>query len=450
MNSGHFISDIQKGLKENKTDISKIESYILDENYFHKYVYGEPQAITILRRFYAMQYLDQYYYYNWISYILTQTIMFSPAYELSSSHTPNISRVYNRIVNMLKEDNGMRFISYIHMISEDNWRRFRSPEDNGREMLEIFLFDTQDNHVPIAAKALQNWKLNTDSDTLEIGLNQNTDPLKLFDTTIYTGDDFYRELAKSDDFTKGVTKRLVEFFFPEITDTKKDDIINAIVSSKPETWQDILNQIIFSKEYLLYTNRTQSAEETFFSLAKKLYFKHHKRTIAYFKDNLDKMNQASMKYKLGKLNRVPQDTLSFAYYNSYIRNEVLTRDFDIKYEDDYDSWGRQGWGVELISFDNFQYDTTDDVKSLRLFINYLFNTVVARDAYDDEFEMFKKHMIEARDGKELFRYEYNMFTTQDTQEDTTKKRDERKTNIVRVVFQYLSRVNMTYRQKEVK
>ena len=451
INSGHFISDIRNGLTQEKTDIDKLESYILDDDYFRQYTYGEPQAITILTRFYAMEYLDKYYLQNWIAYTLTQTIMFSPAYELSSTHPSNISGVYNRIVTMLKQDSGMRFVSYVHMISEDNWRRFRSPEDNGREMLEIFLFDTNDTHVPIAAKALQNWKLNSDSDTLEIGLNQNQTPLKLFDTTIYTGDDFYVELVKYDGFTKGVTKRLVEFFFPEVTSQKEQQIIDTIVSSHPERWQDILLQIVFSKEYLLHNHRTQSAEETFFSLAKKLYFKHHLTTIASFKYYLEKMNQATMKYKLGRLDRVPQDSFSFAYYSHYIRREILLRHSSAKVQDNYSSWSRQGWGDELISFDNFDYDTSDKVYSLHSFINYLFNTVIARDIRDNEFDMFKKHMIvEDDDGNEEFVSEFDMFIQKDDEEATKEARDNKKQNIVRVVFEYLSRIDMTYRQMEVK
>ena len=448
IDSGTFISDIRESLNSTKTDRAYLEEHLLDSDYFYQYTYGEEQAVLILTRFYEMKNLDKYFINNWIAYILTQTIMFSPAYELSSSHSPDISRVYNRIVNMLENGNGMRFIAYVHMMSEDNWRRFRSPEDNGREMLEIFLFDTDDTHVPLAGKALQNWKLNRDNDTLEIGLNQNTEPIKLFGTTIYNGDDFYRELAKSDDFTKGVTTRLVDFFFPEDTQSQKDDIVKKIVSSKPEAWQDILFQIIFSKEYLLNNHRTQSAEETFFSLAKKLHFKHHRSTFSYLKTALENMHQATMKYKLGRLERVPEDTLSISYYTQYIRNEILLRYSSV--DDNYDSWSRQGWSDDFLSFDNFDYDTTDDVRSLASLVNYIFNTVVARDALADEQAMFKEHMIEDRDGKELFKYEFNMFVTYDDEEKTIRKQEEYKRNIATVVFEYLSRVDMTYRQREVK
>ena len=215
INSGHFISDIQRSMEEETTDKAWLENHILDDDIFTQYSsWAEPQAINILSRFYAMKDLDSYFLKNWTAYILTQTIMFSPAYELESTHTPNISSIYNRIVTFLNEESGMRYITYVHMMTEDNWRRFRSPEDNGREMLEIFQFDMDDSHVPIAGQALQNWKLNTDGDTLEVSLNQNTEPLNLFDTIITNGDDFYRELVKADLFTKGVTRRSVNCVFP--------------------------------------------------------------------------------------------------------------------------------------------------------------------------------------------------------------------------------------------
>jgi hypothetical protein len=44
----------------------------------------------------------------------------------------------------LNDDVGMRYSTYLHMTSSDNWRRFRSPEDNGREMLEIYTLDFND------------------------------------------------------------------------------------------------------------------------------------------------------------------------------------------------------------------------------------------------------------------------------------------------------------------
>jgi len=212
--------------------------------------------------------------------------------------------------------------------------------------------------VPIAAKALQNWKLDRDSDTLVVSLNQNRDPLQLFGTTIYNGDDFYRELAKSSAFTNGVTKRLVDFFFPKTSETKRNQIIQSIVSSQPETWQDILLQIVFSEEYLLHSERAKSAEELFFSLAKKTEFKHRIGTFHEFKDALEEMHQATMKYKLGKIKRVPLDTLSFANYHKYIRERVLLRKSNPEKIDDYTAWDRQGWDEHFLDNSNFDFDET--------------------------------------------------------------------------------------------
>ncbi len=451
IDSGNFIDTVKNGLDEETTDKAWLENYILDEDKFTQYDrWNEPQAITILSRFYAMKNLDSYFFKNWVAYILTQTIMFSPAYELESTHTPNISRVYNRLVTMLGVDSGMRYIAYVHMMSEDNWRRFRSPEDNGREMMEIFTLDQDDKHVPIAGQALKNWKLNTDSDTLEVSLNQNTQPLQLFGTTIYNGDDFYRELAKSDAFTKGVTKRLVDFFFPETSDTKKQQIADTIVASKPETWQDILLQIVFSEEYLLHTHRAKSAEETFYSLAKKMNYKHRKSTIAYFKEGLEEMHQATMKYKLGKLKRVPLDTLSFAYYHKYIREQVLLRRSNPEKTDDFSAWDRQGWSDDFIANDNFNLDSNNDITSLNTFVNYLFKATIAREATNEELKLFRDHMIESRDGKQLFRDEFNLFSTYDDIQKQTKRREEHKRNIAFIVLDYISRLDITYTQREVK
>jgi len=453
IDSNRFISDIQDNLKNDTTDIEWLENYILDDEIFTQYsIYYQPQAIQILTRFYAMKDLDRYFLHNWIAYILTQTIMFSPAYELSTTHTPDIANVYNRLVYMLNEGYGLRFITYTHMMSEENWRRFRSPEDNGREMLEIFTLDTNDSKVPIAAKALQNWKLNSDNDTLEISLNVNTKPLHLFGTTIYSGEDFYREMVKSDNFIYGVTHRLVDFFFTDYTVEQKDKICNTIISSNPETWQDILLQIVFSKEYLLHNHRTKSAEEFFYGTAKKIYFRHNKYTFNNFKRKLENMHQATMKYKLGKLTRVPKDTLSFAYYSQFVRDYVLLRHSQKQYIDNYEAYGRVGWSNDFIDSSNFDANSSDDVATLYSLTNYLFETIVSRDATKDELELFKNHIITDKDGEEVFKNEFNMFKTNDDwdEEETRQNQEYRKRRIVFIILDYLSRLDATYNFEEIR
>jgi len=439
--SGTFISSLQKQLTIQTTDKAWLESYILDANIFRRDL-GEQEAIDILSRFFAAKDLDKYFFHNWIAYILTQTIMFSPAYELDSSHTPNIASVYNRLVTFLDDEASMRLITYTHMMSEDNWRRFRSPEDNGREMLEIYTLDMDDAHVPIAGKALQNWKLDRDHDTLVIGLNENTQELSLFNTTIINGDDFYRELVKSNSFTYGVVRRLVSFFFTDYTEANIDRVTNSIVSSQPETWQDILKQIVFSKEYLLDSSRAKSAEELFFSLAKKMDYKHHQTTMYYFKNNLNSMHQASMKYKLGKLTRVPLDTLSFATYHKTFREEVLRRRSNPDYIDDYTSWSRQGWSDSFLDNTNFSYDSQNEAQSLESFINYMFKAVASREATSEELLMFENHMLVDENGKNILVYPFQMFRDNGYAEAY-------KRYIAYVVLDYISRIDDMYMHKKV-
>ena len=453
IDSGNFIENIRTGLNEDRIDKEWLENYILDNETFRQSDYNEQVAVNILTRFYAMKELDSYFLKNWVAYILTQTIMFSPAYELESTHTPNIARVYNRLVTMLNVDSGMRYISYVHMMSEDNWRRFRSPEDNGREMLEIFTLDMDDSHVPLAGKALQNWKLDRESDTLLVSLNQNRKPLKLFGKTIYNGDDFYREMAKSDLFTKGVTTRLVSFFFPNTSSTKKTQITNSILSSKPETWQDILLQIVFSEEYLLHSTRAKSAEELFFSMAKKIDFKHRSGTLHEFKDALEDMHQASMKYKLGKLNRVPLDTLSFANYHKYMRERMLLRKSDPKANTDYDAWNRQGWSEDFVDNTNYTLNEKNAIASLESFIQYLFKATISRNANAEEMRLFKEHMLRDKSDTnktQILDYSFDLLTTRDDAQEQVDRRESRKRDIATIVLDYISRLSETYTLREVK
>ena len=448
IDSGSFIAQLQSDLGKNLSNNEEIENIITDKDKFYHTTsdYVPLETNEILSRFYVMQNLDSHFLKHWVAYILTQTIMFSPAQELDSSQMPNIANVYNRIFSSLDDEEGMRYMTYIHMMSEDNWRRFRSPEDNGREMLELYLNDLDDNKVPFAAKALQNWKLDRRSYTLVVGLNENTKPIELFNTTIYNGDDFYRELVKSNQFKAGVTRRLVDFFFPNATEIKKASLTDTIVSSSPETWQDILLQIVFSKEYLLHTNRAKSAEESFFSLAKKIDYKHFKRTFNNFRVALEDMNQASMKYKLGKLERVPLDTLSFATYHSFIRDRVLLLNSNPKHLDDYDNYGRRGWSSSFVDNKNFTYDSSDEVKSLESIINYIFLSTVSRSATDAELKLFKDHMIEDAE----LTWTFDMFATYEDKQREDEQRLGRKVNIANIVLNYISRLDNLYLYKEVK
>lgn len=440
--SGHFLCSVRKGLTEEQNDMAWVEEEIQNEVRYYHSEWANNEVIDILARLYAMKYLDKHYLHNWIAYILTQNIMFSPAYELDTSHDPNTATVYNWLVMDLNDDIGMRYSTYLHMTSSDNWRRFRSPEDNGREMLEIYTLDFDDTHVPKAAMTLQNWYLDDDADTLVIGLNENTVPQGLFGTTVTTGFDYYRELAKSRAFTVGATRRLVDFFFTEHSDAQKTLITNQIVSSSPETWQDILLQIVFSKEFLLNTQRPISAEERIYSLIKKLDYKHNYNTFYYLNDALQNMNQASMKYKLGKLERTPLDTLSFAYYHKYIREAIVRRNVCGAALESYDDWNSYGWRPGLVDSTNFTFDKNNPQSTLTSFITYLFSMVINRPPTPAELELFKTNMLTADRSK--YKSSYN-FLTADGEGCYTGR-----TRTAIEILDYLSRLTDMYMFQEVQ
>ncbi len=438
MAEGNFISSLFTQLHSNLNDKVAIEEEIRDTKKYYHSSYSEDEVNHVLSRFYAMPYLDHYFLQNWIAYILTQTIMFSPAYELDSSHLPNVARVYNALVRNIEEEATIGYSTYLHMISSDNWRRFRSPEDNGREMMEIYTLQFDDALVPLAGKALQNWKLDRDNDTLVIGLNENTKPLSLFGTTVVNGDDFYREMVKSSLFQKGVTTRLVDFFFTGESKSKKDQIVSKIVRSNPQRWEDILLQILFSKAYLLESVRPKSAEELFYSLTRKMEYKHFKYTFENFAEALDKMHQATMKYKLGKLERVPLDTLSFINYHKFIRERVMIKRANPDKPNNYKDWDASGFRTSYIGENRFSLNLSDPKASLHSLVRYLFISTISREPTAQELVLFDGHMLQQKaDGLE-YASGLNLVKTSG------------RTDAAIMILDYISRLSELYQYKKVQ
>lgn len=449
--SGHFLCTIRSNLSREINDMASVEDEVRNEDLFYRLDnYWRPyEVFDILARFYVMDHLDKHYLHNWMAYILTQTILFSPAYELDSSHFPNISSVYNWRVLDMNDDIGMRYSTYLHMISIDNWRRFRSAEDNGREMLEIYTFNFDDDNVPKAAIALQNWYLDEDSDTLVVGLNENTIPQDLFGTTVTTGFEYYRELVKSQGFIDGVVRRLVDFFFTDYDEANKQRVTDILISSHPETWQDILLQIVFSEEYLLHAPRAKSGEELMYSLLKKLDYKHFKKTFFNFNEALDDMQQSSMKYKLGKLERTPLDTFSFAYYHKFFREQILMRDVcGFQEETTYDEWNTFGWRPSLLGDDRFAYYPDNPEATLQSFISYLFMFIIHREPTDAETNMFLDNMLTGEAGSRDYLWSYRFEVTEGDDEGYICY--PRRENAAEDILDYISRLSELYMFQEVQ
>ena len=398
INNANYIADIEAKLSKPLADEDEI-LFRIDTNYEFD-SRAEPLQYPLAMLF---EYpLSQEYFEIWMAYRLANTILFSPAVELETVDYTDIQDIFYRLLNMIGEESTIRDIVYEHMISQENWRRFRSPEDNTREMMEIFLKRFEDSEVPLASAACKNWSLTDESEgyQLIIGFDENTQPVDILDTTVVDCYDFYRAVANHRDLIPTITSTLVDNFFAGYADEKKEQIINQIVSANPTTFKDLFSNIIFSREYLLNAARPLKFEEAFFNVAQRIswfapgkFFKsiNPRYTSSSFPSQY-KMKQSPLTYKLGQPVAVPLDTLSFSYYHKSIREKLL---IDRKTDEFNNNDG--GWQENFI---DVIYEGND-------FIDYLFLAVLSRKArqveldelsqiiaargYDDP----KKHMQQA-------------------------------------------------------
>jgi hypothetical protein len=370
--------------------------------------------------------LSKNYFELWMAYQLTNTILFSPAVELDSVTYEDAQRVFERLLTMIRQGNSIRDIAYEHMISQENWRRFRSPEDNTREMMEIFLKRFIDAEVPLASMACKNWSLEEKDDEylLVIGNDKNTEQVQILETTVVECTAFYQAVANHADLIPTVTATLVDIFFYGYLPEDKKKIVDDIVEDDPVTFNDIFQNIIFSKEFLLNVERPKQFEEVFFSLADRVdwyanesFFKNLNRVSGSSGfPSLNNMKQAAMTYKLGRQRSVPLDTLSFAFYHQAVREKLLV---DRKGNPDNNRDG--GWKESFIEVELAQDD----------FIDYLFLAVLSRSAGDQELD--ELNTIIADQGFD---------------------RDDRKMQQAMIVLDYLSRLSELYHtrpfEKEVQ
>ncbi len=400
-------NDLSKTVNESQYRNLITQKYEFDEN-------QEPLQYPL-----ALLYevpLSKNYFEIWMAYQLTNTILFSPAVELDTVAYEDARIVFDRLLNMIRQGNSIGRIVYEHMISQENWRRFRSPEDNTREMMEIFLERFIDAEVPLASMACKNWSLVEEDDEykLVIGADKNTEAVEILDTTVVDCLEFYDAVANHAELIPTVVSTLVNIFFNGYLAEDKAKIVDDIIEDDPITFNDVFQNIIFSKEYLLNVERPKQFEEAFFSLASRIdwyanksFFKNLNRESSSSNfPSLNNMKQASMVYKLGRQRSVPLDTLSFAFYHKAVRERLLV---DRKGNPENSSDG--GWQESFIDVDLIQDD----------FIDYLFLAVVSRKAGEQELN------------------ELNAIIA-----DRGFNRNDRKMQQAMIVLDYLSRLSELY------
>jgi hypothetical protein len=360
--------------------------------------------------------LSKNYLELWMAYQLVNSILFSPAVELDSVAYEDARTVFERLLKMIRQDSTIRQIVYEHMISQENWRRFRSPEDNTREMMEIFLKRFIDAEVPLAAQACKNWSLIEDDDEyiLIIGDDKNTEPVEILETTVVECAEFYDAVSNHADLIPTVVSTLVNIFFAGSPPADRQRITDDIVADDPITFNEIFIDILFSKEFLVRIERPKQFEEVFLGLAVRIDWYANKNFFKYLNrqssnssfPSLNNMKQASMTYKLGRQVNIPLDTLSFAFYHKAVRERLL-----IDRKGNPDNVNDGGWQESFIAVDLVGDD----------FIDYLFLAVLSRKASPQELDALNTVIS-----------------------DRGYDRDDRKMQQAMIVMDYLSRLSELY------
>ncbi len=386
---------------------------------------------------------------RWIAWHLANTILFSPAEEIESAGINDVKKVYDKLVYDLRNGVTIRQTILRHQLTQENWRRFRSPEDNTREMIEIYLglFD-RDEDVARASIACKDWYLTDEANNYELQLtgDPNTEPQLVLDSYYVTScKDFYSVIANHPLVIARITTVLVEYFFAGRSSEDRLQIVKSIVDANPVTFQEIFTGILFSREYLLNTERPKSFEENFFGTAHRLEWSPPANLFRGVVSNqggtfvaladMKEMSWPTMSLKLGRLFGIPMDSLSFANHHKAYRELLLTTDMGL--------WNK-GIGVIAVGErdDNAtaekqrQYEKTQKIfaivenMSIDEYIDYLFLTVASRRANSTE----KTALTDiARNADYLF-----------MQNGNETIRGWRIDDFARLTFDYISRLPESY------
>ncbi|MCW8936293.1 MAG: hypothetical protein OQK98_16385 [Gammaproteobacteria bacterium] len=316
---------------------------------------------------------------NWIAYVLANTILFSPAEEIDSTTVRDVQKVFDKLREDLRANKTVSQIISRHQRTQENWRRFRSPEDNTREMIEIYLglFD-RDADVPRASIACKNLYLTDENAGYELISNgfANTEPQYVLDTFVTTCGDFYDVVANHPLVMPRVTTSIVEYFFFTKTGEERAEIVAGILSDSPTTFQDIFVSILFNKDYLLNNERPKSVEETFYSLSHQMDWRPYRDVLEDMTSDLDELSLKQMGWpimslKLGRFTGVPLDSLSFANYHKGVREKLILGSTDSSCNDEDSNrscrWST-GLGVNPSEADltvPLADDATDQAKVMR-------------------------------------------------------------------------------------
>jgi len=252
---------------------------------------------------------------------------------------------------------------------------------------------------------------------------------------------------------------LTNYIFSGRSREDRVNIINSIVSSGAETYEDIFTAMIFSKEYLLNTERPRSFEESLMPLLDNLKWDPAARSgdsvgkrifefVASGTDNpspnsdrgnvmyLGNKGWHTMTLKIGRLPDVPLDAMSFANYHRAMREQLLLN------ERSYDGSQTDIPGLIYNGLGNDDDDLRDVISQLSLtdYIHFLFLNTMQRKASTEEVA----GLIAIFDDETLLEID-----TDGNQVIRPSTSDNRHNNIAEITFDYISRLPELYYFKAI-
>lgn len=456
INGGRFISSAMNRLQ---TDISleqqqRLDLAILgsdevdiesDYSIEGQYSFSRDKARELpLARIHTYP-MSRQVYVQWMAWHLANSILFSPAAELDSADMTDVQNIFRRLYNSIDAGTPIRTIVEEHMRSEENWRRFRSPEDNTREMIEVFLgLEDMDADVPAASKACKDWYLTGENQGYKLSFTDfpNTEPQQVLGASIVSCDDFYKLVANHPNLLPTVAAVLVRYFYAEKDFQFQQQMVAALVADNPESFEALFSLVIFSGEYLFNNERLRSYEESFLATAERMRWNTRDDTFrslasgsgGLYRSNMAEMGWPAMSAKLGRIGGVATDSLSFANFHKGFREELLL---------DKSRWSRR-MGLS----EQPPLDETDEQMSVAEYerrvalnrqlkiltieelIDYLFISIATRRA--TEFE--RNELIRLYDENGYLRHE----------EERSYVKSGRMASLASLTFDYLSRLSEVY------
>ncbi len=283
-------------------------------------------------------------YINWMAYFLANTIMYSPALEMESTDIVNVQNIVRRLVEQMTNGLSVRQMVRSQLPTIDRWRVSRSAENHALEAYELYLglFDTEEDsrRGGIACKDLYLTDEDQGYQLARTDFPNYEEQLILDNYYVMTCDDLHDVIAGHPLLLPRVTEVIINYLMDGRTIGDRLAMVESIVGSGADTFEEIFTAILFSREYLLNTERPRSFEETTMSLLATLKWDPRFNEGIVDERIFDNMTSSeggaqaiylgtmgwhSMALKIGRTPFVPMDALSFANYHKGLREQLLRR-----------------------------------------------------------------------------------------------------------------------------